>query len=71
MSAAIPFCDILEAAGQLPLEDQETLIGILQRRIAHAGRERCAADVEGARQEFAAGRCRPATTDEIMREILE
>src|SRR5205807_6280432 len=34
-------------------------------------RARLLADVWEARREFAEGRCKPATPDEIMREILE
>ena len=70
MTQGMPFGEVLEAADQLTPEDQEALIAILHRRLAQAGRERLAGDVQEARQEFAAGRCRPATPDELMREIL-
>lgn len=71
MPAAVSLDEVLEASGQLSVEDQETLIGILQRRLALVGRQRCVEDVKQARQEFAVGACRPATPDEIMREILK
>jgi hypothetical protein len=71
MTTAMPFDAILEAADQLSPEDQQELIAILHRRLALAGRQRLAADVQEARQEFAAGLCRPATPDELMREILQ
>jgi hypothetical protein len=71
MTSTVPFDDVLEAADQLSLEDQEALIAILRRRLAQAGRHRLAAEVQQARQEFAAGQCRPTTPDALLREILE
>ncbi len=70
MTQGMPFGEVLEAANQLSPEDQQALIAILHRRLAQAARQRLAADVQEVRQEFAAGRCRPATPDELMREIL-
>jgi hypothetical protein len=64
------FGDVLEAADHLSLEEQQELIAILQRRLAEAGRQRLIAEVQEARQQFAAGQCRPVTPDELMREIL-
>jgi len=65
------FGDVLEAADHLSLEEQQELIAILQRRLAEAGRQRLIAEVQEARQAFAAGQCRPVTAEELMREILE
>lgn len=70
MTPTIPFDDVLESADKLSPDDQEALIAILHRRLAEAGRLRVAADVQEARQEFAAGQCAPTTTDALMREIL-
>jgi hypothetical protein len=71
MSQAIPFGEVLEAADQLSLDEQEELAAILQRRLAQAARHRVAAEIQEARQEFAAGQCVPATPDELMQEILK
>jgi len=71
MAHVMPFGEVLEAADHLPLEEQEELIAILRRRLAQAGRQRLAAEVQEARQEFAEGRCVPATPDELMREIMK
>lgn len=71
MNQVMPFGEVLEAADHLSLDEQQELIAILGRRLAQAGRQRLAADVQEARQEFAEGRCVPATPAEIMREILE
>ncbi|HBI43080.1 MAG TPA: hypothetical protein DDY78_09530 [Planctomycetales bacterium] len=70
MTPVMLFGDVLEAADHLSLEEQQELIAILQRRLAEAGRQRLIAEVQEARQQFAAGQCRPVTPDELMREIL-
>jgi hypothetical protein len=69
MANLLPFAEVLEAADHLSPDEQEELIAILRRRVAQAARQRLAAEVEEARREFAEGRCRPATTEELMREI--
>ena len=70
MTQTVPFGDVLEAADQLSLDDQQALIAILRRRLAQAGRLRLVAEVQEARQEFATGKCQPVTPEELMREIL-
>jgi hypothetical protein len=67
----MPFGEVLEAADHLSPDEQQQLIDILNRRLAEAARKRLAAEVEEARQEFAQGRCVPATPDELMREIMQ
>lgn len=71
MSQVLPFSEIVDAADQLSLEEQQTLVGILQHRLAEARRERCAADVADARREFAEGKCRSTTPAELIEEIFE
>jgi len=71
VTQALPFGEVLEAADHLSHDEQEELIAILHRRLAHSTRQRLVADVQEARQEFAEGRCSPATPDELMREILK
>jgi hypothetical protein len=71
MAQVLPFADVLEAADHLSQDEQEELIAILHRRLVHAARQRLAAEIQEARQEFAEGRCLPATPDELMREILK
>ena len=70
MEHAMPFGDVLEAIGKLSLEDQEALIDILRRRIADRGRKTMVAEINEARREFAEGRCRPATVEKVMKEIV-
>ena len=66
----MPFGDVLEAIDKLSLEEQETLMDIVQRRIAERSRKLLAAEIRDARQEFAENRSRRATADELMKEIL-
>ena len=71
MTHVMPFGEVLEAAAHLSQDEQQELIDILNRRLAQAIRHRIAGEIQEARQEFAEGRCLPASPDELMREILE
>ena len=71
MTHLLPFGEVLEAADQLCQDEQEELIAILNRRLTQAARQRLVAEVQEARQEFAEGRCSPATPGELMREIMK
>ena len=71
MTPVLPFGEVLEAADRLSAEEQEELIAILRRRLVQATRQRLAAEIQEARQEFAEGRCLPTTPDELMREIMK
>ncbi|NCR07765.1 hypothetical protein [Microcystis aeruginosa] len=70
MAIQTTFAEILEAAEQLPLEDQENLIHILQNRLRDQKRTELLRDVQEAQQEFAQGQCQPMTPEQIMEEIL-
>ena len=70
MAIQTTFAEILEAAEQLPLEDQENLIHILQNRLRDQKRTELFRDVQEAQQEFAQGQCQPLTPEQIMGEIL-
>ena len=71
MTHVMPFGEVLEAADHLSQDEQAELIAILNRRLAQANRQRLAAEIQEARQDFAEGRCLPASPDELMREILK
>lgn len=70
MPRAQLFGEVLEGIETLSLEDQEILKEILHRRIIERRREELAQDVQQAQQEFQAGQCRPATPEELIREIV-
>lgn len=70
MPQTVAFGEVLDAADQLSLDEQEALIEILHRRLAQAGRQRVVAEVREAQDEFVAGQCQPVTPDDLMRDIL-
>jgi hypothetical protein len=70
MEAAVPFREVLEAIGALPLDEQEELMGVVRRRIVEQRRQELASDVAEAEAELTAGGCEARTPDELMREIL-
>jgi len=70
MERSASFADVLEAADQLPLDDQEMLADVLHRRVVAQRRRRLVAKVREARAEYEAGRTREVTPEEIMTEIL-
>jgi hypothetical protein len=63
------FGEILDAADQLSIEEQETLVEVLHRRVVDLRREELASEIERARQEHEAGKCRPATAAEIVKTL--
>jgi hypothetical protein len=64
------FAELLDSADALPVEEQESLLEVLQHRLAERRREALAEAVKLARQEFKEGRCRPATSKQILKRIL-
>jgi hypothetical protein len=70
MGQAMPFGEVLEAADRLSPDEQETLVSIIQHRLAERGRKRLQDAIQEARREFAEGGCRPASVDELMSGIL-
>jgi hypothetical protein len=61
---------VVEAADHLTQEEQETLIELLNRRLADRRRTELVADIQEAQREFESGTLRPTTPDDIMHEIL-
>ena len=59
----------LEALSALPLEEQESVVEIVQRRLAEQRRNELIATVKQARKEFSTGKGKPATVASIMRQI--
>jgi hypothetical protein len=70
MENTVSFREVLDAVEQLSLEDQETLMEIVHRRIVERRRAELARDIQEAHQELKAGRVRPATPADLMAEIL-
>ena len=64
------FSSVLDAVDKLSIEDQEALIEVIKRRILEYRRTKLANEVRQAQQEFKAGNCSPASSSDIMEEIL-
>ena len=59
----------LEALEALPLEEQESVLEIMQRRLAERRRTELIATVKQARKELVAGQGKPASVASIMRQV--
>ncbi|MBU2623914.1 MAG: periplasmic heavy metal sensor [Proteobacteria bacterium] len=70
MENTLPFGEILEAADNLPIADQESLRDILTKRIIERRRNELAQEIREAKKEYEAGQCKPVTPDELMNELL-
>jgi hypothetical protein len=70
MNAALPFGEVLEAVDALPLEEQQELMEVVQRRIIEHRRQELAGEIAEAQAEYDSGHCEIKSPDELMREIL-
>ena len=70
LTAMKTFAQVLDSADELGVEEQESLVEVLQRRLAEHRRETLLQAVKSARREFEGGRCRPATPKQIVKRIL-
>jgi hypothetical protein len=70
MENTMIFSEVLESADKLSLDEQETLIEVLHRRLIEHRRAELAKEIQNAQQEYQEGRCQPATPSELMKEIL-
>lgn len=69
MSAETTFDDALEVVERLPIDQQLELVKLLRRRLAEYGRRQVVQELQEGRTEFATGKAKPATVDDLMREI--
>ena len=63
------FSEIVDAADDLSVDEQETLVEILRRRIAKRNRAVLVQDVTEARAEFRGGTVRATSVGDIMDEV--
>ena len=70
MEQAISFREALEAVETLSIDEQETLVDIVQKRLTERARQRLAADIEESRLEFAQNRCQAVSVESLMDELL-
>jgi hypothetical protein len=64
------FAQVLDSAADLAVDEQESLVEVLQHRLAEQRRTELVAAVRSARREFKQGRCRPATPTQITKRLL-
>jgi hypothetical protein len=69
MEASVTFDALLDAIETLPVDQQADLVELVKRRLAERGRARVLADVREGLAEHAAGKTRPLSVEELMREI--
>lgn len=62
---------VLDEAMDLPLEQQEMLVQILQRRIIERRRDEIATDAAASLAEFRAGKLKAQTASEAIAELRE
>lgn len=60
---------VLDQAAELPADEQEMLIEILQKRRAESWRRELAADVKQAKRELAAGKLKLEPHDAMKRRL--
>lgn len=65
------FAEIVDAADELTLDEQESLIDILRRRVAQRNRARLVREVVETRNEYQSGQSVKATVADIMDEIRD
>ena len=70
MHHAPRFSDVLDAVDQLPPDEQQTLLEIVQKRMTEQARKRLISEVRAANRDFSKGRCKPVSMAQIMDEIL-
>jgi hypothetical protein len=66
----LSFGDVLDAVAKLPVVDQESLLDILQRRLAEIRRTEFVESCLEAEREFDAGHYRLGSANHVVDEIL-
>ena len=66
----MPFGEVLEVVDALPLEEQQELMAVVQRRIIEQRRQELAGEIAEAEAEYDAGSTETKTPEELMHEIL-
>jgi len=64
------FAEVLETIEKFTVDEKETLVDILQHRLRENRRERIIKSVKESQREFKQGNLKPASVDDIMKDIL-
>ncbi len=69
MADTATFDQVLDAIEHLPADQQADLVNLVRRRLAERRRQQIIADAADAQAQFAAGRTKAMSIDDVMREI--
>jgi hypothetical protein len=64
------FSDVLETIETFSFEEKETLVDILQHRLAENRRNDLLKDIKNSETEYEQGLCKPMSVDEFMKEVM-
>ena len=68
-AAKSSFQELIESVEDLPLDDREILIDIVNKRIIEQRREELVADMEESLQAYRKGEVRVGTVDDILKDL--
>ena len=63
------FADAVATVESLPLDDQEALIEVINKRIIASRRQQLLAEIKEARADYRAGKVQRGSANELMREL--
>ena len=63
------FDEILDTIDRLPIEQQETLVDVLQKRLIDVRRQQIAQNASEARRLYKAGQLTSGTVDDLMADL--
>ncbi|MBI5562476.1 MAG: hypothetical protein HY894_06455 [Deltaproteobacteria bacterium] len=66
---AVTFNDVLESIATFSEDEVESLMEIIGKRLVEEKRERLAKGIKAARREFAGGKTRRGTVDDLMKTL--
>jgi len=65
------FQELIESVEALPLDDQQILMDIINRRIIEQRREELVADMEESLEDYRKGEVRIGTVDDLLSDLDE
>jgi transcriptional regulator with AAA-type ATPase domain len=70
-SGVAVFQDVLEAVDGLPVEQQEDILRIMQKRVVEKKRQELAFAVKEAKADYGRGKVRKGTVADLMKDLAE
>ncbi len=64
------FAEVLETIEGFSIDEKETLVDILQHRLAEYRRNQLLKDIKDSEKEFEQDLCKPMSVDEFMKEVM-